>query len=566
MPDGLGLDPGDVAGAVPDSSPPAGETRTSALSLGSCTAISGTSTGATVTMQTPNNSPKLIAHPKVFFLWWGDYWVGAVGTVGRDRKDALIAFWSDMANRASFWRQNAEYGIGDGSYLGQHLLAGQTGTAAAPVNIPESGTSSIRSTLTAAIGTTGIPANDDSTIYIIMLPPNTKSQLDVDKGYDGHHDKTTKNSKNVWYGVVENFTTNMSNILASHEIYEAATDPDLTSGWRDAVSKNETGDLCNKLPHFLGGQTVQQQWSQALCGCLVSPADQLQLAYVHPEAQQMLHTVRLPTGYWDPLAEVTRFPTTGIADIDMTTVGGFETHTLLLTGGVLQHAIRDTNGVWTGFGNASTQMGFSGSLKRISGADVNNELNVCTFDAGQFYQGVRHHDGSWTRLTPLGLPGGTPPVDVDCAGDGASLHYVALASNSGNNVWHSLRSPSGTGTTFFQIPGAPPASAVSTTAIAGELHVLLVGTSPTFLYYGKRKTDGTWTTFQVITAGVVDVASAAVAGQLHVVAKDQFTTNTLFHAIQPNSGSWVFGTVNPNVEGSGGNLSRIAAAGGVGTF
>ena len=84
-----------------------------------------------------------------------------------------------------------------------------------------------------------------------------------------------------------------------------------------------------------------------------------------------------------------------------------------MNGGVLNHAIRDVNGTWSSVVNASSKMGFTGSLARVSGADVAGELGVCALDATQFYQAIRHQNGTWTGATALGVPAsGTVPTDV----------------------------------------------------------------------------------------------------------------------------------------------------------
>jgi len=48
-------------------------------------------------------------------------------------------------------------------------------------------------------------------------------------------------------------------------VYEAATDPDVSTGYFDHVQGGETevGDLCNGQTTIMDGQV----WSQKSCGC-----------------------------------------------------------------------------------------------------------------------------------------------------------------------------------------------------------------------------------------------------------------------------------------------------------
>src|SRR4051812_40337482 len=92
------------------------ETRTSDLTVGpTCTRADN---GQQVEMMT-NDPPTLVLNPKVYLLFWGNFWTKSVGLNVRTQ---LTNFWGSMANKPAFWRQLAEYGIGAGSYAGAALL------------------------------------------------------------------------------------------------------------------------------------------------------------------------------------------------------------------------------------------------------------------------------------------------------------------------------------------------------------------------------------------------------------------------------------------------------------
>jgi hypothetical protein len=118
-----------------------------------------------------------------------------------------------------------------------------------------------------------------------MLPNGVTSTYDTSNSFIGHHQiyqyngstmfepslgPTNQYNGNVVYAVVEyssNTTQTMS--VITHEVYEAATDPDGSTGYWDPPDGGETeiGDPCNLQTIILDGYPVQQVWSQAACGC-----------------------------------------------------------------------------------------------------------------------------------------------------------------------------------------------------------------------------------------------------------------------------------------------------------
>ena len=513
-------------------------------------------------VQTYDDNPVVLAHPKVFLLFWGNYWVNNT-TLGPKTRDALVKFWNKMANAPNFWRPIAEYGVGDGSYLGAALQFGISGTGLSD--------DSIRPELLAEIGTGAgegvVPPNDESTIYVLLLPDG--SSINTGTGY---HHLSDKNGKPVWYAVINPNNQIAMDRVITHELYEAATDPDKSYGWMDFMNDYmEVVDLCGGLNSTILGETLSVPWSQTICDCLSSPADSLQLATLRSDTKQLMHTVRLPTGFWDPYVAPKTFANG--QDLDLQLVGNTGTHRLVVDGGVLNHAIRDVNGNWSSSVNASSKMGFAGSFARVSGADVAGELGVCALDSTQFYQAIRHTNGTWTAATALGVhASGMLPTDVDCAGDGSTLYYVAATRPShgtvstGSKAYYSIRAASGTGSAFALIPGAPPASRVSATVLDGELNVVVLSSADARPYHAVRHASGSWSTFIPIGSDIVDVTSAPVAGELHVVSQAT-TTNQLYLRIRHADGTWNHSTlVNSQVENSGGTLTAISTAGGVTSF
>ena len=223
-----------------------------------------------------NPTGQIIAHPNVYFLFWTNYW----STTGATARTQLTNTWSSLAANPQFYGQISEYGITGGSYLGSSVTAANLG---GPLDVPWH-ESAIQTELLAEIGVNGVPVNDRNTLYVIVLPPDRESDTDCTNGtagdcvFAGHHGfaPIPFNSPRlgpVWYAVIENSTaSNVMNEVIGHEIVEAATDPDLTSGWRDSTwPYNEVGDICEqklqRVSLSLTSPVLQEVWSKAQCGC-----------------------------------------------------------------------------------------------------------------------------------------------------------------------------------------------------------------------------------------------------------------------------------------------------------
>jgi hypothetical protein len=103
------------------------------------------------------------------------------------------------------------------------------------------------------------------------LPNGITSAYDRANHFGGHHQTYKYKNTNIWYGVVEyNTNTNTTMNVITHEVYEAATDPDLSTGYWDPPNGGETevGDLCNLQTMTVDSYPVQKVWSQKACGCI----------------------------------------------------------------------------------------------------------------------------------------------------------------------------------------------------------------------------------------------------------------------------------------------------------
>jgi hypothetical protein len=207
---------------------------------------------------------RILANPKVHRLFYGDYWTQAAHTAEATDYDTT---WTNLASDPAFYTRMSEYGVGVGSSGNRWNLTGVT-----TGSIPES-------TITAAIQTTlsnagYFPSAND--LFVVFLPSGTTDQFDITNSASGHHSHFTWSpflfvSFDVAYAVIEYSTDrNYTNPVVSHEISEAATDPDLNAFW-DSTPGNggpEIGDICRFVYNNIAGQQVETTYSQRSCRCV----------------------------------------------------------------------------------------------------------------------------------------------------------------------------------------------------------------------------------------------------------------------------------------------------------
>ncbi len=207
-----------------------------------------------------SSSGALITTPKVVLLWWSTYFWDRHLTERHYYRDALHT----VGNDAAFWNRLSEYGVTGGSVAGTLDLTRFGGPS---VSVSEQ---AIRDALTYRFNVSNITP-DQNTIYVVMLPNGITSAYDTSNGFIGHHQTYTYNGQNVWYAVVEYSTDTRTTLnVITHEVYEAATDPDVSTGYWDPANGGETeiGDLCNLQTEIIDGYPVQQVWSQKGCKCI----------------------------------------------------------------------------------------------------------------------------------------------------------------------------------------------------------------------------------------------------------------------------------------------------------
>jgi hypothetical protein len=202
----------------------------------------------------PNHGGPTITAPAVWFL-------SSPTDPDRDKVKSMIAWYvtSELAAQAG------EYGISAGTLAGASDLP----------DLPQSATQDdLEKALAGAIDAGRLPAPDAQRIYFLLLPAGVSLiKRTGEKGcvdFHGFH-HTTEDRKLVYAvdmscpvgaGGRELPTGDEATEVASHEILEAATDPDGTA-WNkhELPGEGELADLCNKLGAEGGGFVFQRSYS-----------------------------------------------------------------------------------------------------------------------------------------------------------------------------------------------------------------------------------------------------------------------------------------------------------------
>jgi hypothetical protein len=238
------------------------------------------------TEQTENSSGgPIMANPRTSLLFWGAWDAGDASSYASSLQT--------LAGTSAFYNRMAEYGIGNGTF-GQRLPDYTTGATGYQSECTLVGQ------LVKSIGAAGI-VPDSNDLFVIILPSDSHSRFGHSHGARGHHGSTANtmmhtdcNSQsscsytsqgslakactntdtgdtysltvngalyNIRYAIVDS-SANTAVVTASHEMAEAATDPDLTT------YKNEIGDMCEGQRTYVRGVLVQKIWSQSACRCV----------------------------------------------------------------------------------------------------------------------------------------------------------------------------------------------------------------------------------------------------------------------------------------------------------
>jgi hypothetical protein len=241
--------------------------------------------GAAPSTALPNlqyNGGAILPNPNVADIYVGGYWQTGPGQSDRSYNDA---FSGDIVKNPAYNSLWAQYGVGQGSFLGSTNVGCGTPSVVTDSDIQ-------RIVLNQKMS--GKFGDNPQTIYTVYLPPGTVLQtpdgptsLDKIGGYHGSF--RGPDGKPIYYAAIAygqgnngiDFDGNPRDalsIVASHEWTEAATDPNVSDanrgvagalGWYDQ-NYGEIGDIPMALstdPRLrdvwsrLDGFAVQKEWS-----------------------------------------------------------------------------------------------------------------------------------------------------------------------------------------------------------------------------------------------------------------------------------------------------------------
>ena len=174
-----------------------------------------------------------MATPEIRFVVWGSQDAAPIEADWR----ALLA--------ASVLDRLAEYGVRGGT-LGATVRALPD---QAPGIFPDGW---VLERLIEQVAPLGITPNS---LYVVVLPPGSSTTALTAEHATGYH----------FWGAFPYAVVTYDNVLISHEVYEAATDP---FGLGVKIGAEEVGDMCEgRYSHFAGVE-VQQFWSVEKGECL----------------------------------------------------------------------------------------------------------------------------------------------------------------------------------------------------------------------------------------------------------------------------------------------------------
>ncbi|HEY2514603.1 MAG TPA: hypothetical protein VGI39_27250 [Polyangiaceae bacterium] len=281
-----------------------------------------TSLGASGTSSLTYYGGPVLSNVKVVAVVWGS-------NVNSSVVSELSGFYSAITN-SGYIDSLSEYGtptqqIGRGSLAGQYTISpNDTKTAISGDDVANE--------IAAQVNANRLPAPDKNTLYMVHFPPGISIDGESCVTFCAYHTATTKQingaSTTFYFGVVPDFGagsgcdvgcgggTMIENIesVSSHEVVEAITDPDVSTGWQDRIPGapgGEIGDLCNHQHGvlFSGGAnyTVQHQWSNQAGYCAVdadpraidvSSAGYGLLDVFYRAPDNTLHTDRFDGTHW----------------------------------------------------------------------------------------------------------------------------------------------------------------------------------------------------------------------------------------------------------------------------
>lgn len=241
---------------------------------------------------------KIISNVKLVMVLYGSGTYASF--ISNDTPPSMVSFYQQLGN-SSYLGWLCEYStnnqsIGPGTYGGKFSI-----TPSSANNQSTIGDANIQVELASQIAAGHLPAPDANTLYMVHFPSGKSIRLSrtsrscVAGGFCAYHGTFFSGTSEIYYAILPDMSAgsgcdtgcgasavpfNNQTSVASHEIIEAITDPEVgvastfgpPLGWYDA-SNGEIGDICNaQQTTFVGSDgftyTVQKGWSNHDGGCI----------------------------------------------------------------------------------------------------------------------------------------------------------------------------------------------------------------------------------------------------------------------------------------------------------
>ncbi|MEV6398097.1 trypsin-like serine protease [Streptomyces sp. NPDC051907] len=236
---------------------------------------------------------------------------------------------------------------------------------------------------------------------------------------------------------------------------------------------------------------------------------------------------------------------TWIRQTTAATLSTWKTQMLTKTDTGLHHAIRDSNGDWSGFGDVQKVAGTIEDLAFVANAANYGKNYVFAVGGnGRLYEANRRPTGGWAGFRDISDELGHKPglKTVAVTSMGKSLGLIGLADG---RVYHAIQGPDekwskwGDVTAKLGVLGNATQLTISQTS-GGDTHVGVVADKKA--YHAIRYEDGTWSKWGRISSlptglnEIKGMAFAGVGGDLQIVLTNP--TGEIKHATRAANGSW----------------------------
>jgi hypothetical protein len=219
-------------------------------------------------------------------IYYGDAWVN--NDYLANQRQQLNNFFTDITD-STYMDMLGEYGVGRGDMpkaftMPLYQPVTSDGTYAAMTVTDQQIRTMLDQQIYDPTSPVDYPGGDH--LYVVFTPPNVDVPTAHDNNFLGYHSCfTDSRGESVYYAVIPHPIGNLTvsglndfqqmTEVCSHELAEAVTNPDCSSGWFDDArgQAGEIGDLAGVAQYgSKDGYIVQSEWSKQL-GCAVLPGD-----------------------------------------------------------------------------------------------------------------------------------------------------------------------------------------------------------------------------------------------------------------------------------------------------